>query len=132
MRARAPSSSPSPQSHRRPSGRVDRSRAAPSIGRTTYMSELRTVAVVGAGLAGGKTVEALRAEGFDGRIILFGDEPHRPYERPALSKGYLQGHDERGSVFVHPDDWYAEHAVDLRLGEPVTGLDRHAHELMTL
>jgi len=95
------------------------------------MSELRTVAVVGAGLAGGKTVEALRAEGYDGRIILFGEELHRPYERPPLSKGYLQGNDARGSVFVHPEGWYAEHDVDLRLGVEVTGLDRHAHELMT-
>ena len=65
------------------------------------MSEPRTVAVVGAGLAGGKTVEALRAEGYDGRIILFGDELHRPYERPPLSKGYLQGNDARG-VRVRP------------------------------
>jgi 3-phenylpropionate/trans-cinnamate dioxygenase ferredoxin reductase subunit len=95
------------------------------------MSELRTVAVVGAGLAGAKTVEALRAEGFDGRIVLFGEESHRPYERPPLSKGYLQGNDERETVFVHPEGWYAEHDVDLRLGVPVTGLDRHARELMT-
>ena len=49
------------------------------------MTEPRTVAVVGAGLAGGKAVEALRAEGFGGRIVLFGDEPHHPYERPPLS-----------------------------------------------
>ena len=48
-------------------------------------------------------MEALRAEGFDGRIVLFGDEPHRPYERPPLSKGYLQGNDERDTVFVHPE-----------------------------
>ena len=95
------------------------------------MTEPRTVAVVGAGLAGGKAVEALRAEGFGGRIVLFGDEPHHPYERPPLSKGYLQGNDERGSVFVHPESWYGEHDVDLRLGAAVTGLDRHAHELMT-
>lgn len=95
------------------------------------MTEPRTVAVVGAGLAGGKAVEALRAEGFGGRIVLFGDEPHRPYERPPLSKGYLQGNDERGTVFVHPESWYGEHDVDLRLGAAVTGLDRHAHELMT-
>jgi 3-phenylpropionate/trans-cinnamate dioxygenase ferredoxin reductase subunit len=95
------------------------------------MTEPSTVAVVGAGLAGGKAVEALRAEGFGGRIVLFGDEPHRPYERPPLSKGYLQGNDERGSVFVHPESWYGEHDVDLRLGAAVTGLDRHAHELMT-
>ena len=95
------------------------------------MSELRTVAVVGAGLAGAKTVEALRAEGFDGRIVLFGEESHRPYERPPLSKGYLQGNDERDTVFVHPENWYGEHDVDLRLSTEVTGLDRHAHELMT-
>ena len=80
------------------------------------MTEPRTVAVVGAGLAGAKAVEALRAEGFDGRIVLFGDESHRPYERPPLSKGYLQGNDERDTVFVHPEGWYAEHDVDLRLG----------------
>ena len=95
------------------------------------MTEPRTVAVVGAGLAGGKAVEALRAEGFGGRIVLFGDERHRPYERPPLSKGYLQGNDERDTVFVHPESWYGEHDVDLRLGAAVTGLDRHAHELMT-
>jgi len=95
------------------------------------MSEPSTVAVVGAGLAGAKAVEALRAEGFGGRIVLFGEETHLPYERPPLSKGYLQGNDERGSVFVHSEDWYAEHDVDLRLGAEVTGLDRHAHELMS-
>jgi len=95
------------------------------------MSEPRTVAVVGAGLAGAKAVEVLRAEGYGGRIELFGDERHRPYERPPLSKGYLQGNDERDTVFVHPGSWYGEHDVDLRLGAAVTGLDRHAHELMT-
>ena len=66
------------------------------------MTEPRTVAVVGAGLAGGKAVEALRAEGFGGRIVLFGDEPHRPYERPPLSKGYLQGNDERDTRLRAP------------------------------
>jgi 3-phenylpropionate/trans-cinnamate dioxygenase ferredoxin reductase subunit len=95
------------------------------------MSDPRTFAVVGGGLAGGKAVEALRAEGFDGRLVLFAAEPHLPYERPPLSKGYLQGADERDVVFVHPADWYAEHDVDLRLETPVVGLDRHAHELMT-
>jgi 3-phenylpropionate/trans-cinnamate dioxygenase ferredoxin reductase subunit len=91
----------------------------------------RTFAVIGGGLAGGKAVEALRAEGFDGRLVLFGAEAHRPYERPPLSKGYLQGADEREAVFVHAPDWYAEHDVDLRLETPVVGLDRHAHELIS-
>jgi 3-phenylpropionate/trans-cinnamate dioxygenase ferredoxin reductase subunit len=95
------------------------------------MSEPRTVAVVGGGLAGGKAVEALRTEGYDGRLVLFAAERYRPYERPPLSKGYLLGNDERDVVFVHPEQWYAEHEVELRLGTPVTGLDPRAHLLTT-
>jgi 3-phenylpropionate/trans-cinnamate dioxygenase ferredoxin reductase subunit len=95
------------------------------------VSDSRTFAVVGAGLAGAKAVEALRAEGFDGSVVLFGAEQYRPYERPPLSKGYLQGADERDTVFVHAPTWYAEHDVDLRLDVPVVGLDRQAHELTT-
>lgn len=95
------------------------------------MSDSPTFAIVGAGLAGAKAVEALRAEGFDGRIVLLGTEPHRPYERPPLSKGYLQGSAERDSVFVHPPQWYAEHHVELRCDTEVTALDRHSHELVT-
>jgi 3-phenylpropionate/trans-cinnamate dioxygenase ferredoxin reductase subunit len=53
------------------------------------MSDPPTFAVVGAGLAGAKAAEALRAEGFDGNVVLLGAEPHRPYERPPLSKAYL-------------------------------------------
>jgi 3-phenylpropionate/trans-cinnamate dioxygenase ferredoxin reductase subunit len=88
-------------------------------------------AVVGAGLAGAKAVEALRAQGFAGRITLHGDETHRPYERPALSKGYLQGAAARDSVHVHPESWYADHDVDLRLDDPVTELLPGEHLLVT-
>ena len=80
------------------------------------MTDEPTFAIVGAGLAGAKAAEALRTEGFAGRIVLLGAEPHRPYERPPLSKGYLQGSAERDTVYVHPPEWYAEHQVDLRLG----------------
>lgn len=52
------------------------------------MSNASTFVVVGASLAGAKAAEALRAEGFDGRLVLVGEEPQRPYERPPLSKGY--------------------------------------------
>jgi NADPH-dependent 2,4-dienoyl-CoA reductase/sulfur reductase-like enzyme len=52
---------------------------------------MRTVAVVGASLAGLRAVEELRAQGFDGRIAVVGEEPHRPYDRPPLSKSYLAG-----------------------------------------
>jgi 3-phenylpropionate/trans-cinnamate dioxygenase ferredoxin reductase subunit len=95
------------------------------------MSDPRTFAIVGAGLAGAKAAEALCTEGFDGRIVLLGAEPHRPYERPPLSKGYLQGSSGRDTVYVHPPDWYTEHQVELRLDTPVTAIDRRAHEIVT-
>jgi 3-phenylpropionate/trans-cinnamate dioxygenase ferredoxin reductase subunit len=91
------------------------------------MAGSRVFVVVGGGLAGGKTVEALRDQGFDGRIVLYAKEQHRPYERPPLSKGYLLGDAERDSVHVHPEDWYAEHDVELRTGVAVTAVDTAQH-----
>jgi 3-phenylpropionate/trans-cinnamate dioxygenase ferredoxin reductase subunit len=85
--------------------------------------------IVGAGMAGAKAAEALRAEGFGGPVVLIGDEGERPYERPPLSKGYLQGKDAREQIYVHPRQWYAEHDVDLRLGTAVTAVDLAAHEV---
>jgi 3-phenylpropionate/trans-cinnamate dioxygenase ferredoxin reductase component len=82
--------------------------------------------IVGASLAGAKAAEALRDEGFGGSIVLVGEEVERPYERPPLSKSYLLGRDDRESVFVHPEGWYAEHDVDLRRGVAATGIDRAA------
>jgi NADPH-dependent 2,4-dienoyl-CoA reductase/sulfur reductase-like enzyme len=87
------------------------------------------IVVVGGGLAGAKTVEALRDEGFDGSLTLIGDESHLPYERPPLSKGYLAGNDERSSMDVHDEDWYAEHKVDLILGTAATAVDTSAKEV---
>ncbi|MDQ1671354.1 MAG: 3-phenylpropionate/trans-cinnamate dioxygenase ferredoxin reductase component, partial [Actinomycetota bacterium] len=85
--------------------------------------------IVGAGLAGAKAAQALRAEGFAGSITIVGDEPYRPYERPPLSKEYLQGRSEREKVFVHPEQWYSEHGIDLLLGTEVTAVDPAAHEV---
>jgi 3-phenylpropionate/trans-cinnamate dioxygenase ferredoxin reductase subunit len=86
--------------------------------------------IVGASLAGAKAAETLRGEGFDGAIVLIGQEDLYPYERPPLSKGYLLGKDSRQSVFVQDNDaWYAEHQVDLRLGATVTSIDRAAHRV---
>jgi len=79
--------------------------------------------IVGGGLAGAIAAQTLREEGFDGRITLLGEESNRPYERPPLSKDYLQGNTDRDSIFVHPESWYADHAVELRLGAAVTSLD---------
>ena len=88
-----------------------------------------TYVIVGASLGGAKAAETLRAEGFDGPVILLGEETERPYERPPLSKDYLLGKADRDTVYVHPADWYAQHDVDLRLGEAVTAIDPAAHEV---
>jgi 3-phenylpropionate/trans-cinnamate dioxygenase ferredoxin reductase subunit len=86
-----------------------------------------TFAIVGGGLAGAKAAETLRAEGFDGEVVLFSDEVEVPYERPPLSKDYLLGKAPRESAFVHSAAWYAENNVDLRSGFTVTGIDPAAH-----
>ena len=85
--------------------------------------------IVGASLAGAKAAETLRAEGFDGPVVLIGEETELPYERPPLSKDYLLGKAGRETIYVHPPAWYAEHDVDLRLGVPVTGIDAVAHKV---
>jgi 3-phenylpropionate/trans-cinnamate dioxygenase ferredoxin reductase component len=85
--------------------------------------------IVGASLAGAMAAQTLRTEGFTGRITLIGEETHRPYERPPLSKGYLLGDTEREKVFVHPQAWYAENDVDLRLGTSVSRIYRDAHNV---
>jgi NADPH-dependent 2,4-dienoyl-CoA reductase/sulfur reductase-like enzyme len=85
--------------------------------------------IVGASLAGAKAAETLREEGFDGTVVLIGSENDRPYERPPLSKSYLLGKDPRDSIFVHPESWYADHDVDLRLGTTVVSIDRQAHRV---
>ena len=94
------------------------------------MNHKKTFAIAGAGLAGAKAAETLREEGFDGRIVLIGDEPERPYERPPLSKGYLAGKDERDSAFVHAADFYESHDIDLRTGAHVTAIHVPGLELV--
>ncbi len=90
-----------------------------------------TFVIAGGGLAGAKTAEALREQGFDGRIVLAAEEDIRPYERPPLSKDYLQGKTSREEIFVHSPDWYDASAVELLLRTAVTGIDR-GHQEVTL
>ncbi|MFJ3965675.1 NAD(P)/FAD-dependent oxidoreductase [Streptomyces sp. NPDC090036] len=85
--------------------------------------------IVGAGLGGAKAAQTLREEGYDGPLVLIGAEQERPYERPPLSKGYLLGTQEREAVYVHPQQWYSEHDVDLRLGATATALDTAARRV---
>jgi 3-phenylpropionate/trans-cinnamate dioxygenase ferredoxin reductase component len=81
----------------------------------------RSVVIVGAGLAGSRCAETLRAGGFGGRIVLVGDEARPPYERPCLSKEYLAGARER--VELRGEDYWAEREIELVLGRQVESID---------
>src|SRR5215475_13546911 len=91
---------------------------------------MTTFVIVGGGLAGAKAAETLRAEGFTGEVVLFGDEQELPYERPPLSKDYLLGKAKRESAFVHPAEWYAEQNIDLRTGVSVAAIERSEHRVI--
>jgi 3-phenylpropionate/trans-cinnamate dioxygenase ferredoxin reductase component len=93
------------------------------------MTNDRTFVIVGASLAGAKAAETLRTAGFDGRVVLIGTEDERPYERPPLSKGYVRGEVDRETVYVHPEGYYAEHDIELRLGRTAVSLNTAAREL---
>jgi 3-phenylpropionate/trans-cinnamate dioxygenase ferredoxin reductase component len=95
------------------------------------MATGQTFVIVGASLTGAKAAEALREEGFDGSVVLIGEETDRPYERPPLSKDYLLGKAERDVIYVHEPGWYVEHDIDLRLGATVTNLHRDTHTVET-
>jgi len=88
-----------------------------------------THVIAGAGLAGAKAAEALRAEGFEGRIVLVGDEAEAPYERPPLSKDYLRGESPREQARVHEDGFYADRDIELLTGTTVTDLNAAARDV---
>lgn len=82
----------------------------------------RTFVVVGAGQAGVRAVRALRREGFDGRIVLLGDEPYLPYERPPLSKSFLAGKTGAEELAFHDRAWFDDNDVEVRTGVRASGL----------
>jgi NADPH-dependent 2,4-dienoyl-CoA reductase/sulfur reductase-like enzyme len=107
------------------------------------MSSIETIAIVGSGLAGVTAAGALREAGFAGRVMLIGDEPEIPYDRPPLSKSVLV-HDEFESLIashqpndialrapanisLRPADWYAGQQIELHLGQRATQLDAPGH-----
>ncbi|WP_426570030.1 NAD(P)/FAD-dependent oxidoreductase [Streptomyces canus] len=82
---------------------------------------MRTVAVVGASLAGLSATRSLRKQGYDGRLVVVGDEPHRPYDRPPLSKEFLAGALGEADLALEADD--EDLRVEWLLGVRATGLD---------
>lgn len=89
------------------------------------------IVIIGAGLAGATAATALRQQGYDGPLTLIGAEATPPYERPPLSKGYLLGTQPFDEALVHPEPWYAEHDVSLRLGTRATAIDRDRRVVRT-
>ena len=88
-----------------------------------------TFVIVGASLAGAKAAQTLREEGFDGRVLLFGDEPERPYERPPLSKEFLRG-ETADKPYVHDEGFYADNAIELHTSSRVERVDPRARQVM--
>ncbi|HTZ35942.1 MAG TPA: FAD-dependent oxidoreductase [Stellaceae bacterium] len=82
------------------------------------------VVIVGAGHAGFQLAASLRQNGFDGRVVLIGDEPHLPYQRPPLSKDYLDGKTGFDMLQMRPGSFYDEHRIELVAGRPVAAIER--------
>ena len=93
------------------------------------MAQSESYLIVGAGIAGGAAAETLRKQGFDGEVHLVGAEPHRPYDRPPLSKEFLSGDKEEAKLFFKMEDFYAEHSIELHLGAEATALDASSNTL---
>ena len=91
------------------------------------MSEV--VVIIGAGHAGGTAAATLRQEGFEGRIVLLGDEPYPPYERPPLSKAVLSGAMPLEKTFLRKPTFYEDKAIELRTGAGVEAIDRAARSV---
>ena len=89
----------------------------------------QSLVIVGASLAGAKAAEGARAGGFDGRVVLVGDEPTPPYERPPLSKAVLRGEAAPETTRVHDADFYETNDVELFTGHTAEALDLAGHEV---
>lgn len=90
-----------------------------------------SIVIVGAGQAGGRTAKTLRDKGYDGPLTLIGDEPHRPYERPPLSKAVLAGEADEGSVHLFGHEAFADLDIDFRPNQTVRTIDRAQRRLAT-
>src|SRR6202011_1755638 len=90
---------------------------------------ISTILIIGGGQAGAQAVDTLRREGFDGRLVLIGDEPELPYQRPPLSKKYLCGEMAAERLLFRHRSFYDEHRIELKLGAPVMRLDAAARQV---
>ena len=92
---------------------------------------MSSIIIAGAGHAGGQAAASLRQEGFEGEIVIIGDEPHIPYQRPPLSKQYLAGEHGLERVYLRPEKFYTDRNVIIRSGVRVEAIDRAAQTVAT-
>ena len=90
-----------------------------------------TFIIVGAGHGAGQAVSSLRAGGFEGRLIVIGEEPYIPYQRPPLSKKFLAGEMEVDRLYFKPEKFYQDRNVEFMLNSRVTQIDRSAKTVTT-
>ncbi|WP_067886427.1 NAD(P)/FAD-dependent oxidoreductase [Nocardia vaccinii] len=88
----------------------------------------RPIVIVGAGLSGLRAAEELRRAGYEGGLVLVGDEVHLPYDRPPLSKQFVRG--ETDDTTLRPAEFFAENDIEVRLGVAATGVDIVARRLL--
>ena len=92
---------------------------------------MSAMVIVGAGHAAGQAAASLRQEGYEGEVILIGDEPHIPYQRPPLSKQYLSGEQGIERVYLRPEKFYASKNITVKTGVRVERIDTTARTVTT-
>jgi 3-phenylpropionate/trans-cinnamate dioxygenase ferredoxin reductase subunit len=90
---------------------------------------ISTIAILGGGQAGAQAIDTLRREGFAGRLVLIGNEPHLPYQRPPLSKQFLAGEMAADRLPFRHQTFYDQHRVELKLGTPATRIEPAAQRV---
>ncbi len=90
---------------------------------------ISTILIIGGGQAGAQAIDTLRREGFRGRLVLIGDEPELPYQRPPLSKKYLSGEMPAERLVFRHRPFYDEHRIELKLGRQAVRLDAAARQV---
>ncbi|MEO1101653.1 MAG: FAD-dependent oxidoreductase [Pseudomonadota bacterium] len=94
------------------------------------LSNATSVVIVGAGQAAAQACQSLRMGGYEGALIVIGDEPALPYQRPPLSKAYMKGDLPEERLYFKPAAWYEDNNIEVMLGVTATGIDRAAQRVL--
>lgn len=93
------------------------------------LRDVRRIVIAGAGQAAAQALQSLRQGGYEGDLVLVGDEPALPYQRPPLSKAYMKGEFEEERLYFKPASWYEDQSIEVLLGTRATRIDRAARIL---